>query len=421
VNSCPHTTVSCLNPYEFIRKYRCEACKGVMMCACDEEFARRFLPHQLRQGTVLETQERIPVTLGFQPRICNRCRGLPEQAYPKAPRHRATSKLARYYWREIWFEKTRRFADWSEKHGLSDKDARRQHPDVYATIERQVLQEMRELHQRSPRFQFQEVSQSEVLSRHNVAVLNLDGIYVKHAERKAMLLHAGKLWSAEAFATDHLEQQGYTVLRTESIPFHALFGVFLWLLIQDPFDPRVRIVGFGKRDPANGEQRDVIYTHLPEDFGTVGYSKRRRDAIEEHFGTLLRGDTRVLLDTFNYWTHHSAAFRQYLWAHRPEDIARARQIIPVLGADNVRMVLRYLLADYWHHFCGWPDLFAHRPGEFLFAEVKSSGDELSEDQKRWIRDNAEGLRFPFTLIKIHRKQKLNEAEAQKLSSIPVVR
>src|SRR5205807_1431077 len=122
--------------YEFIRKYRCEQCNGVMMCACDEEFGRRFLPHQLREGRVLESQERVPVTLGFQTRICNHCRGLPEQAHPMAPRHRGKSKIARYYWRELWFEKTLRFADWAEKHGLSDADARAQHRDVYAAIER---------------------------------------------------------------------------------------------------------------------------------------------------------------------------------------------------------------------------------------------------------------------------------------------
>jgi hypothetical protein len=38
-------------------------------------------------------------------------------------------------------------------------------------------------------------------------------------------------------------------LTGESRPFHVLFGVYFWLLIQDPADPNVRIVGFGSRGP----------------------------------------------------------------------------------------------------------------------------------------------------------------------------
>ena len=38
----------------------------------------------------------------------------------------------------------------------------------------------------------------------------------------------------------------------------------------------------------------------------------------------------------------------------------------------------------------------------VFAEVKSSKVRLSEDHKRWIRDNAATLRLPFRLIKVIR-------------------
>ena len=45
----------------------------------------------------------------------------------------------------------------------------------------------------------------------------------------------------------------------------------------------------------------------------------------------------------------------------------------------------------------------HNSEEFVFAEVKSSKDKLSEDQKQWIQGNAEYLGFPFKLVKVHRK------------------
>ena len=82
--TCAHEIVHCLNEYELIRKYRCEACSQVMMCACDQEIGERFLAHQLRKGCVLDTQERVPVTLGFVEGVCRECRGLPPEARPVA-------------------------------------------------------------------------------------------------------------------------------------------------------------------------------------------------------------------------------------------------------------------------------------------------------------------------------------------------
>jgi hypothetical protein len=79
---CAHGVVECVNPYELIRKYRCLACKAVMMCECDREFGTRFLSHQLERGTELKSQKRVPVTLGFRPNICRECRGLPAEPAP---------------------------------------------------------------------------------------------------------------------------------------------------------------------------------------------------------------------------------------------------------------------------------------------------------------------------------------------------
>ena len=38
------------------------------------------------------------------------------------------------------------------------------------------------------------------------------------------------------------------------------------------------------------------------------------------------------------------------------------------------------------------------------VEVKSSRDKLSDDQKRWIRDNHKILKLPFELVKLHKKE-----------------
>jgi hypothetical protein len=46
------------------------------------------------------------------------------------------------------------------------------------------------------------------------------------------------------------------------------------------------------------------------------------------------------------------------------------------------------------------------PVDLLFSEVKSSGDRLSEDQRAWIKLNAEHLGLPFEIVKVHRSRRV---------------
>jgi hypothetical protein len=404
LSDCIHTKVSCINPYELLRKYRCDSCGEVMTCACDEEFARRFLPHQLNEGVELETRHRISVTLGFQKGICNTCRGLPEEAHPMAETHGRTSKVGRYYWREIYFETTRRFADWAEHHGYKDYQvALRENTRTHAAIQKEVTKEFKELHNYSPKYTYQEKSQDEVIRENKVEVVRLAGIYAPHSDRRVRISEGGEDYSAEEFAALHYKRQGYEVLFVESTPFHAIFAIFMWLLIQDSSDPLVRIVGFGDRLAyEEGREGPIIWTHLPQDFGTPGYARRRADAIEKHF-TLIPKERRELLWVFDYWVEPSSDLRQYLWAHKPLDVERARRLVSILPVDAIHRILSYLVTDYWRRYTGWPDLLIYKPNDYLFVEVKSSKDKLREDQKSWIRGNRTELHLPFKLVKIHRK------------------
>jgi hypothetical protein len=375
-----------------------------MMCACEKAFAHRFFSHQLAFGTELGTQQRVPVTAGFQENICNTCRGLPEEAHPKAEIYGMSSKVVRYYWREILFETTQRFGDWADSRGYTDYfSAQREHPDVYSRISKEVIEEIKDLHRRSPKYTYQEKSQKQVLEENNVEVVNLQGEYVKRAERGVGILSEGEIYSPEEFVALHFKQQGYEVLFTESVPFHVIFGVFMWLLIQDPKDPLLRIVGFGERSAfEEGRKSEQIWTHLPEGFGSPGYAMRRAAAIEEHFA-LIKSSQEDILGLFDYWVEPSEGFRQYLWAHRADDVNKARMVISLLSVDEILRILRYLVEDYWRRYTGWPDLTVYNQGTFFFSEVKSSKDRLREDQKNWISGNNKELHFPFKLVKIHRK------------------
>jgi len=147
-----------------------------MMCLCDKEFAEQYLPHQIRVGNELKTRQEVRVTLGFQPNICNTCRNLPEEPQPKAAIHGRTSKIARYYWREIGVGTIRKFAEWSGTQGYSDwTKALTQHQDMYKAIEREVTADIKVLHEQSPKYSYEaEESQNDVVTNGQIKTATTD-------------------------------------------------------------------------------------------------------------------------------------------------------------------------------------------------------------------------------------------------------
>lgn len=393
--------VACINQYELVRKYRCDACGGIMMCACDEQFARRFLNHQLATGRELETQTDVHVDLGFAWQVCPECRGLLSVAAPVAASFGCTTKIKRYYWRELFFATTQRQGDWDDANPDVSVDVRK---DAHDAIEAEVLQEIKASHAVAPKYVFSEVSQADILKRCSVDVQGVAATYVNQPKKGAVIQDGNKAMSPEAFVMRLYEAQGWSAIRLESAPFHALFGVMMWLLIQDGADERVRMVGFGDRNAFEARARSVmIWTPLPDDFGGPGYAARRHDQILGHFD-LFPDDRDGMLWLFDYWRLMSVNLCQYLWAHREADVDSARCLIEILSPVQITSILRYLVADYWNHYLGWPDLLLHREHDVLFVEVKSSSDRLSEDQKRWIVGNHEQLKLPFRLVKLHRNK-----------------
>lgn len=401
---CPHAQLHCINQYEFIRKYRCSTCGETMMCMCDQDFALRFLRHQIDRGHDTQTGLEVPVTLGFQPGICRECRGLSAESHPRAETYGHSSKIRRYYWREIYFETTKRFNRWLEDSGFPDAASSRQRqPTKHNEIEREVVQEFKDLHSRSPKYRYTEVSSADVLLKCGVEIVDLKAHYGKSPSGDRQLTtQTGVFTTPEEAVAQYFRDCGFNVLECESRPFHVLFGVFMWLLIQDPADDLRHLVGFGDRTRYEaGEANEMVWTFLPKDFGSAGYSRRRAKAINDHFN-LLNDDLEWL---FDYWLSHSVDLRQYLWAHREGDVARARQLLQILPHEEIIRILRYLVESYWGRFTGWPDILVYRSASHFFVEVKGSGDKLREDQKGWIQDNADILNLPFKLARLHRQGK----------------
>jgi hypothetical protein len=398
--SCDHATTTCLNEFELIRKYRCVACNAVMMCACDESIGKIHLSHQLDRGVVLETQERVPVTAGFQPKICRECRGLTPDAHPVASIPGRTSKIKRYYWRELAFREMELYEQWK-------KTPEGQAGAVGSRFEvphlgEQALAEMKYLHATAPKYVFGGVSQQQILERFEVKILDLKADYVEGGTGRAQISVDGQQMSVEAYTCRHLEGLGYRALICESRPFHALVATLLGRLIQDPSDPKLRLTGVGDRTAVVGSPRPMWWMH-PEDFGTPGYGERRKEDIEKYLSEVLPSSRKGLRSFFEECFEETQRLRTYLWAEADETVATAKRLLEILAPETVKAILQYLVDSYWVNYTGWPDLFVERDEDWFFAEVKSSHDKLSDDQKHWIEENAGRLRLPFKLIKIHRR------------------
>lgn len=404
MQGCVHKNTCCINEYELIRKYECVDCGAIMMCSCDESIGVRFLSHQLSSGTCLETQAPVQVTHGFFPSICRECRGFLPEAHPVASVRGRTSKIKRYYWRELALREMELYAEYG---GNPDRYIYEiDNPDEDSLIGRartQALKDVKRLHAESEKYSYLERSTAEIIEEYKVDVINEFATYIQDGERKSKVKHKGRLITVEEYATSMYQEQGYKVLVLESSPFHVIFAVYMWLVIQDPTDDHVRMAGFGERGVyEENREKHPIWVPLPDDFGSRGYAKRRSGKIESHFISEMK-DTDNLLWLFDYWIPYSEGLRQYLWAHRQEDIEKAHAVVEFLPPHAIIIILKYLVGDYWGRYLGWPDLLIIKDEKFIFVEVKSSKDKLSEEQKKWIVGNYEYLNLPFKILKIHRK------------------
>ncbi len=399
---CNHSKIELINPFEIIRKYRCLECGEVMMCSCEKTVGCYFVPHQLGFGRVLSTQETIPVTIGFQDNICPKCRNEKVQPYPRKELYGSSSKIKRYYWREILFEYIRLFKEYADKEGIYQYDeAREKFTEELEKCKEQALINIKQLHKEKPLYAFNEPSQQEIINKYKVKVINYECTYAKSDSKKAAILYNKNIYTAEEYVQERFKEQGYKSTLLESVPIHVLFATFMYQVIEDLSDPRVRTCMFGDRT----NRGKLIYANFPDDFGTSGYYERRENKIKDHLDEI-NYEKEELLWLFDYWVDnkYSGTLRQYLWAYKEEKIRIARLLIKILPGECIKNILYYLIKDYWNRYCGWPDILCYNENGYFLLEVKTGGDKLSEDQRNWIKGNHDELKMPFNLVKLHRKK-----------------
>jgi hypothetical protein len=146
------------------------------------------------------------------------------------------------------------------------------------------------------------IKSQAVIDKCQVEIVDLKGTYVRSAGTKsAAILDRTKLCRVEEFAARHFRRSGFEATFLESAPFHVLFGVYFWSVIQDRCDSRVRTVGILDRH-AYDQRRpsEVIWIRLPSDFGTPDYARRRAKVITKHLAAIAETSAE-LLRLFDNW------------------------------------------------------------------------------------------------------------------------
>ena len=405
---CAHEHVTCLNQYETIRKYRCADCGGVFMCACEQDWALTFLPHQTRAGSELGTGLRPPVS-GFAPGLCSECRDETPQRHPVAAIYGRKGKIERFYWREIRRDSYLAMLAYLKERGerVTDVfDFQKRFPGVEEELERAAKKAWQIRHRQSPRYDTREQTEASFLARVSVPTreVRADYVQISHRGRTIGKWRAGteQNVSAEELVAGVLETEGYRVLSCERKLISVWVATFLVDVVQDPSDPRQQLVMRGStRNWKRGRPTPQIRFHLPADFGSAQYYLRRQTQFDDALDAL--SDVKDLSAEFERRTERAQLLRDYLWAADDAAEPLARSALAIIPRETVVSALRWAIANFWARQPGWPDLFAWNDLGYHFCEVKSPHDELSLEQMQWFEWAVEHAHVPCEIARVKPK------------------
>lgn len=386
---CRHANRRCLNEYDTFRKYLCEDCGEVVMCACEKELATTFLPHQTRWGQEFGTRRRFPV-VGFAEQVCQACRGEPEPPAPRAAIYNQKGKIQRYYWREITKTYYESVLAWARSQGIVIENIMQieaEHPDETEPLKKEARRVWQRRHRENPKYDTSERTPAQFLADVSVPEIQVEAEYLKEERGDAVVgkwrISSAETGGAEDVAAAHYRSAGYTVYRCERKLISNLIAVLLWPVIQDPGDPRAQTVMRGSTIGWRpGAETAVIQFLLPEDFGSAAYYQRRRAEFDAQFALL--DEAVELRDAFDSLIGGAGTLRDYLWVAEDDAEELTRAALSAISRDVILSMARWAIADFWNRQPGWPDLFVMKPGDYRFSEVKSPNDKLSLEQMQWF-------------------------------------
>ncbi len=408
--NCDHSSVRCLNHYDTFRKYLCESCGRVFICECERPLAAAFLPHQMHRAAESGTRKEYPVA-GFAPNMCAECRGEKEDAHPRAAIYKQKGKVERFYWREIFKTYCEYGLNWLRENSAQVKDVvdfQTKFPDVATELKKKAKRHWQAIHKQDPKYDLKEQTEAQFLSRVCVPSITIQAEYRQDKTSGQKIgkwkSESGVLTSVENVAAEWYRSKAYTVLGCERKIISTWVGTFLAPFVQDCGDVRVRstLRNATKGWTSRNRNTPLISILLPEDFGSTEYYQRREPALQAGIQRMrVAGNLRTLFDEL---VGGGESLRDYLWVNDDKAVEVARMALNVIPNKMVVASVEWAIQDFWHRQPGWPDLFAFRGQDFVFVEVKSPYDELSQDQMNWFQWALERAHIPCEMCRVERKK-----------------
>jgi len=183
----------------------------------------------------------------------------------------------------------------------------------------------------------------------------------------------------EAAVCRWLRQQGRRARHGEGRPFSTMFALLFADVLFMPVPGAL----------------PVRYLTRPLDFGTEAFRERRRDAIDEVWAGVRRGEAPSRIrDAWHRWSGVRLVGANWAHATLPELLALAQHLEP----DGLRAILEPMLGPGTRHHAGLPDLVVwpgpavrlpealpSRLGEGLcLVEIKGPTDRLRDPQRVWL-------------------------------------
>ncbi|MCX6356013.1 MAG: VRR-NUC domain-containing protein [Candidatus Aureabacteria bacterium] len=369
-----------------------------------------FLPHQIRFATEYGTRKRYPVT-GFELNICAECKGEKEEAHPRAAIYGLKGKVERFYWREIIKTYYGYVLDWLQQNSKQVKDIiefEARFPDIASEFKKKAKKHWQVIDKQSPKYNLKEKTEAEFLSQVRVPTIKIQAEY-RQIEKNGQKIgkwinQAGKLVPVEEIATEWYRFKGYMVLGCERRIISTWVGTYLAHSIQDPSDVQVRptLRNSTKGWTSQNRNNRLISILLPEDFGSAEYYKRREAAIRA--GIQRMRTTESLRALFDELLDDGELLRDYLWVNDDKSVEVARIALNILPKDIVIASVEWVIQDFWHRQPGWADLFVYKENDFIFVEVKSPHDELSQEQMNWFQWAIEQTHIPCEICRVEKRK-----------------
>lgn len=191
-----------------------------------------------------------------------------------------------------------------------------------------------------------------------------------YVQGKLKFISSTKLLSVEEYALEQYKTLGWEGYHTENLILTSIYGIFMWDFIFYDQIPYVF---------------QTPYQSFPLDYRSNDFFIKRIDIYNK-----IISEIKAYEDTSAYF------FENYRKNLKKLNAFVNWSLLETLGEDFLKRVIRglgsclynvlkFLSEDYKYYSSGMPDLILSRSTEIKFAEVKSTNDKLSEQQKMWIR------------------------------------